>query len=874
MHKVSKNFKIDAGKFLTSLFIVMAFFAAFSCSSPLVGRASLPKSDFTLNFLISSTAKDAVSKSLTEKAVDNSGKGESSASRLLLSTAKTLVVTLTPIDSSVKTPLPKIIALGSAQLIPVNFEDIPYGSYTVLAEALAPDANTVLFSQTSTLVVKAATMSLTLNLVPKNFENIPVLTDHAINMTTILTDDAKTWLIPAGSALLISSHILLSMQEPNLSIYIQSKDGVLLAQASNTKFIATDIIPPNTDIYLTLYNTYVENISLNFCASPILVPVPEGNFQRDATAGNNSYVSAFSIGKYEVTRAQFNAIMGDDPVTTNSSGINDPVQNVNYYQAIAFCNKLSIAEGLSPVYVVSGFANFAAWSNLEYLSIPIITNSTWNVVSIDFLANGYRLPTEMEWMWASMGGPLDGQNGGTNTIAYNKGYAGSTEGASQVNIGDYAWYTENSGLNGTNIFPQKTHPVGTKLPNELGLYDMSGNVNEWTSDWNASYPIGVLRNYTGSISGLNRQMRGGSYLSSASNSKVATHSYSNPPEFLDSNCGFRLVRCSIPEKVFVYVSNSNTDSINVFQLNQFTGALGPQLSGSQSPATTSRMVIEPNKNFLFAATGAGNSIVSLKINKTSGLLSNVDSKPAGTNPSDIVIDESGRFVYVSNSNSASISAYSFNELTGVLTLIGTFPTASGGSPLSIAIKGSYLYCVSYLGDLNYSALQSFLINASTGTLGSGKNSNILIPSNQNGLAILGNFLYVGEGNSAGATSYSFIPETGEILSACSSTPYIGWPIPDTVCMDPLGEYFFLPIGTNSLYTIPITQATGLFGTAVSSGLSAKYAAFDPTAKYLLTVDATSLSSHVLNRSTGLFSSTGFSTTTNPGPSSILSVVLP
>jgi len=877
VHKVSKNFKIDAGKLFAFSLILVALTTAFSCSSPLIAKSQNAKADFTLNFLISDTAKDAVSKSLTENVVNTSGNEEISASRLLLNTAKTLVVSLKPLDSSLTNISPQRVALSSEPLTPVSFKDISYGSYTVLAEALGADGVTVLFTQTSTLVVKASNMNLSLNLVPANPLAIPVLTDQSINDTIILSDAASTWLIPKDSALLHEPMLLFTVKHENLNIYIQSKDGTLLAQASNTKFIATNIIPPNTDIYLTLYNTYGENIKLNFCASPILVPVPEGTFQRDGTVGNTSYVSAFSIGKYEVTRSQFSAIMGEDPVTSNSSGQNDPVQNVNYYQAMAFCNKLSIAEGLVPVYKVSLLTYFVDFLNLAFSDIP--TSSLhpeydyWNAVSIDFLANGYRLPTEMEWMWASMGAPVDGQNGGTNTTAYDKAFSGST---GTNAIGDYAWYNDNSGLNGTSGTPQTTHPVGTKAPNELGLYDMSGNVMEWTSDWNDTYPIGILRNYTGPILGTNRQPRGGSYISNSTNTKVDARTYINAPETSSSNCGFRVVRGISSDKVFAYVSNGSTNSISVYKFNQFTGAISDELSGSYSPATTSRMVIEPNKNFLFAATGANNTIVSLKIDKSSGLLTYADSEAAGTNPSDIVIDESGKFVYVLNSLSANISAYSFSAVDGSLTLIGTFPTALGGSPLSFAIKGSYLYCVTYFPgpDPNASALQSFLINASTGALESSQNARYQVSKTQNGIVIFGNYLYIGEGNSAGATSVLFNPLNGEITIYINSTPYIGWPIPDTVCMDPLGQYFFLPIGTNTLWIVPFTKETGDLGSSTNTGVSANYVSFDPTGKYLLAVDYTSLSSYVLDRSTGALSSTGFNTTTNPGSSSIVCVVLP
>jgi formylglycine-generating enzyme required for sulfatase activity len=223
------------------------------------------------------------------------------------------------------------------------------------------------------------------------------------------------------------------------------------------------------------------------------------------------------MSKQEITRKQFAAIMGDDPSnTTYSSGTKDPVQMVNWYHAIAFCNKLSIAEGLEQVYSVSG----VDFSNLAFGSIPTSLNTTWNGATADWTANGYRLPTEMEWMWAAMGAVDD------NT----KPFAGS--GGSNV-IGDYAWYSDNSS--------NKTHPVGTKLPNELGLYDMSGNVWEWTWDRYAVYPDGTLTDYQGAASGTHRVLRGGGWGGGASYCTVANR-VSNYPHDQNNVIGFRVVR--------------------------------------------------------------------------------------------------------------------------------------------------------------------------------------------------------------------------------------------------------------------------------------------------------------------------------------------
>jgi len=119
----------------------------------------------------------------------------------------------------------------------------------------------------------------------------------------------------------------------------------------------------------------------------------------------------------------------------------------------------------------------------------------------------------MEWMWAAMGADQDARAGamqnGINTTGYTKNYAGEGHDTG-TSIDDYAWHNNNSGDNGASE-NRKTHPVGEKLPNELGLYDMSGNVNEWCWDWKADYQTDTLTDYRGADSGSSRVLRGGSW---------------------------------------------------------------------------------------------------------------------------------------------------------------------------------------------------------------------------------------------------------------------------------------------------------------------------------------------------------------------------
>ncbi len=234
----------------------------------------------------------------------------------------------------------------------------------------------------------------------------------------------------------------------------------------------------------------------------ILKYVPAGTFQSDGTNTDTATItSPFHISENDITRAQFSNVTGFDPIFLNpsvsnhSSGISDPVQYVNWYQAILFCNKLSLLEGLIPVYSIKSNTDCSAWgtppeydSAIYQIGDSIVPEEVrekigaWDAVTANWSANGYRLPTEMEWMWAAMG--ADSSNPGrVNTNGYLKVFAGS---AGTNNIEDYEWNAINSG--GT------THPAGTKLPNEIGLFDMSGN--EWQWCWGYQQDqVGAITNF-------------------------------------------------------------------------------------------------------------------------------------------------------------------------------------------------------------------------------------------------------------------------------------------------------------------------------------------------------------------------------------------
>ncbi len=224
------------------------------------------------------------------------------------------------------------------------------------------------------------------------------------------------------------------------------------------------------------------------------------------------YMPSFYMGKYEVMQSQYRAIMGVLLDTAYGEGDNYPVYGINWYAAIKFCNLLSLRDGYTPVYSISGTTDTSAWG-----AVPLVSNPTWDAVICDWTANGYRLPSEAEWEFAARGATTNPD------YTYSGSFVFSEVGWCMNMPGNYA------------------HEVGQKVPNGLGIYDMSGNAYEWCWDWYWHYSSATQTNPHGPNTGSYRIMRSGAWDSPFFKCSVFYRSNSSP-HLLPQGVGLRVCR--------------------------------------------------------------------------------------------------------------------------------------------------------------------------------------------------------------------------------------------------------------------------------------------------------------------------------------------
>jgi len=376
---------------------------------------------------------------------------------------------------------------------------------TVIAE---PNTNANTEPRTATITVsngisdKTRTIHVT--------QNSPSLSLSESSLNFSANTESKSFNITSNTTWTVSSTsswltVSLPSGSHNATINVTAATNSSTSQRTATITVSGGEITPTiavTQSGITSFSDYTETTNgLNLA----LIAVSGGTFTMVCTSEQGDCdsvetpthqvtLSDFYIGKYEVTQGQWRAIMGNNP-SYFTNGDKYPVECVSWDDIVGTSGATMVIKNIT--YYANGFIY-----KLNQLT-----------------GRQYRLPTEAEWEFAA--------RGGRSSNGYK--YSGSNT------VGNVAWYWENSG--------NRTHAVGGKSANELGIYDMSGNVYEWCSDWWGVYSSNAQTDPTGPSTNSIRVARGGSWNHDARSARVSYRSF-RYPDGSGYHLGFRLARSS------------------------------------------------------------------------------------------------------------------------------------------------------------------------------------------------------------------------------------------------------------------------------------------------------------------------------------------
>jgi formylglycine-generating enzyme required for sulfatase activity len=359
----------------------------------------------------------------------------------------------------------------------------------------------------------------------------------AISFTLGDTQTPASSLTLSGSssnkALVPNSGIVFGGSGPNRTVTVTP----IIGQSGTSSTITVTV----SDGSLSASDTFVLSIA-------DVALIPAGAFEMGSSAAGEGpthavALDAYYIGKYEVTKAEWDQVRlwalsngYTDLAAGSGKASNHPVQTIDWYQMVKWCNARSQKEGLTPVYYTDD-----AQTTIYKTGNIDITNT-----QVRWKANGYRLPTEAEWEKAARGGLSGKLFPWGDTISHSK---------ANYKASSYFSYDLSGSVNGYHPsysmelylyegYPY-TSPVGDFAANGYGLYDIAGNVWELCWDWYGEYAAGSQSNPLGANSGGSRMLRGGGFDAGASSARVSNRSAMQP--FTADGCvGFRVARSSVP----------------------------------------------------------------------------------------------------------------------------------------------------------------------------------------------------------------------------------------------------------------------------------------------------------------------------------------